>query len=83
MAYYDYEANKIVHFPAKPAYKEGWLEVDCGCCAGIEWGGEYPRDCNRCAGGGLYYVHIKSGVMAQYPGGPLLGRLPADEVMTL
>lgn len=25
----------------------------CGCCAGIEWGGEYPVECSACAGSGV------------------------------
>lgn len=81
MSYYDSELNKVIHFPTKPAYKEGWVEVDCGCSAGLQWGGDYPRDCEHCKGQGYYYVHKASLVMAEYPGGPLLGRLPANEVI--
>lgn len=47
----------------------GWDMLDCGCCAGIQWGGEYPEECNRCNGNGVIYKHRKSGVLAEYPGG--------------
>jgi hypothetical protein len=57
-----------------PGYP-GWLRVDCGCCAGIKWGGYTPQDCERCGGSGLIAVHKKSRVIADYPGGPLRGRL--------
>ena len=54
----------------------GWEYVDCGCCGGLKWGGETPRDCDECDGASFYFRHIKSGVLAQYPGGPFLGREP-------
>ncbi len=49
----------------------GWLWVDCGCCAGICWGGEEPVECNCNAG--WVAVHIESGTRALYPGGPFIG----------
>lgn len=52
----------------------GWEEIDCGCCAGIQWGGEYPRECLSCDGSGVLFHHIKSGVLALWPGGPFKGR---------
>ena len=55
--------------------KRGWKHMECGCCAGLEWGGEYPRECKLCGGSGSLYIHVKSGVLAQYPGGPLAGRV--------
>lgn len=51
----------------------GWEERNCGCCAGIQWGGEEPIECRHCHGTGRYALHIKSGTAALYPGGPLLG----------
>lgn len=48
-----------------------WMKVTCGCCAGIEWGGEEPRECRDCVGG-VVFVH-RSGVVAQWPGGPFNG----------
>jgi hypothetical protein len=48
----------------------GW--VDCGCCAGIEWGGEYPRECNLCGGNGRLY-RFESGKLALWPGGQFVG----------
>ncbi len=75
MAHYDSTTGKIVEVKPYPA--EGypnWEVEDCGCCNGLEWGGEEPRECSACSGGGYVYHHIPSGVRAQYPGGPLLGR---------
>lgn len=61
----------------------GWALVDCGCCAGIRWGGEEPVECSTCGAGGWLHVHLDSGVMAWWPGGPLSGRLDADELSRL
>ena len=49
----------------------GW--IDCGCCAGVEWGGDYPRECDRCGGAGRIWRY-PSGVLAWWYGGPLCGR---------
>lgn len=54
--------------------KTGWKYVDCHCCNGIRWGGEYPVECSYCKGAAFYFKHIESGVLAEYPGGPFLGR---------
>ncbi len=51
----------------------GWLRVDCGCCAGLEWGGEYPQECRDCGGGGFFALHEASRRKADYPGGPFRG----------
>ncbi len=69
MAYWD--GKRTIHFPTKPDEKyPAWDVIDCGCCAGIEWGGEEPRECSSCGGYGVKYQHRKSKVMALYPGGP-------------
>jgi hypothetical protein len=73
MAHWDCKANKIWHYPAEDM-GNGWLRVDCGCSGGLQWGGEYPRECDRCAGTGSIWWHKKSKTFAQYPGGPLQGR---------
>jgi len=57
-------------YPGYPA----WDLIACGCCAGLEWGGEYPRECNDCNGTGSYARHRRTGVLAEWPGGRLLGR---------
>jgi len=69
MAYWTGE--KIVYFDPQP-YPEypGWELIDCGCCAGIEWGGDYPNECNTCGGGGYIARHIKTNITAKWPGGP-------------
>lgn len=51
-------------------FPEGW--VRCGCCAGLEWGGELPRTCRDCDGEGRVYRYA-SGQLALWPGGPLKG----------
>ena len=71
MAYWN--GKKIVYAEPQPSEEyPNWEIIDCGCCAGIEWGGESPRECRGCNGQGYYFRHIKSGVLAQYPGGPFL-----------
>lgn len=73
MAYYDQGLNRIVYWPSEPySGFSGWRRVDCGCCAGIKWGGEYPQECN--CNGGWIALHVKSGRFAAYPGGPFVGR---------
>ncbi len=60
-----------------------WKYINCGCFGGLQLGGESLRsggeslrECPNCKGGGSYFRHIKSGVLAEYPGGPFLGREP-------
>lgn len=83
MAYWDSAHGQIVYSSprALPDYP-GWADVDCGCCGGIEWGGEQPRECRSCGGTGSIARHTKTGTLALYPGGPLCGResLEAQEV---
>ena len=79
MAYWDSEKRKIVYFPPVELKEyPGWQEIDCGCCAGIQWGGEYPRECASCRGSGILFKHIKSGCLALYPGGPFAGKEPNE-----
>ena len=69
MAHWD--GKKIVYMPTRPNKEyPAWDEIDCGCCAGIQWGGEYPRECDRCDGFGVIYEHRKSKARVLYPGGP-------------
>lgn len=56
-------------------YEEG--TVDCGCCNGLAWGGEYPRECRDCKGSGLLYRY-PSGALALYRGGPFAGQDSPD-----
>ncbi|MGH7974836.1 MAG: hypothetical protein ACREBR_04875 [bacterium] len=74
MSYWDSYQQKVIDTPSRPypGYK-GWLIIDCGCCNGIEWGGEEPRECNNCNGGGCLAYHTKSKTFALYPGGPFKG----------
>lgn len=75
MSYWDSKAQVVIRIPDKPwPGKPGWLKIDCGCCAGLEWGGESPRECSTCGGGGMIAKHIKSGSLAWYPGGPFCGK---------
>lgn len=72
-------ANQVVKNMEDDNCYPGWEYINCGCCGGIQWGGDTPRDCLVCDGASFYYKHTKSGVLAQYPGGPFLGREPIDE----
>ena len=77
MAYWDATQNKILRQPTtRLADYPGWELVDCGCCNGLRWGGDHPRECVTCGGSGEIAHHTKSGVYAWYPGGPLCGRDP-------
>jgi len=73
MARWDSKKQVIVFWPAKK-WRNGWWIIDCGCCGGLEWGGEYPRICDRCKGGGIIWWHEPTKTFALYPGGPLRGR---------
>ena len=75
-----WDGERIVRWEAEAiAEHPGWMAVDCGCCAGIKWGGETPDECDSCGGSGRVAWHPASGVLALWPGGPLAGRLPAGE----
>ena len=52
----------------------GWEWRGCECCNGIAWGGETPEECRDCGGSGRYALHVASGALAAYPGGPFIGR---------
>ena len=84
MSYWNSKKQTIVSF-APVICKEypDWIEVDCGCCAGIKWGGEEPVECDRCNATGIIYVHIKSGVMADYPGGHFQGKYFGEDLRKL
>ncbi len=73
MAFWD--GKNIIHFEDKPYGDDypGWTLVDCGCCAGMQWGGDHPAECPRCNGGFLVR-HEASKRLALYPGGPFAGR---------
>lgn len=81
MSHWDSAAQTIVRWPtnAIDGYP-GWLSVDCGCCAGVQWGGDYPRECPHCQGSGVLALHVASRRIALYPGGPLCGSWPDTEV---
>lgn len=73
MSYWDSKNQKIIRFDPIPYPNyPTWLQIDCGCCNGVEWGGEYPKECNLCNGVGVIALHIESEIHAQYPGGPFL-----------
>jgi len=76
MAYWDADLGTIITFPDRPCPPKwpGWTEVDCSCCVGLEWGLDYPQECNVCDGQGSYCRHEESGALALYPGGPFIGR---------
>lgn len=72
MAHWDDKRSVIVYWPDRPyAGYPGWVETDCGCCVGIQWGGDSPRECD--CNGGVLAKHLASGALALYPGGPFRG----------
>jgi hypothetical protein len=76
-----WDGEKVVRFKPEPHPDyPGWVYIDCGCCNGIMWGGDYPVECDSCMGSGFQCLHKKSGALALYPGGPFLGRTdPLEE----
>ena len=81
MSYWDSKKGEIIRYPPTVCeWRSHWFRLDCGCCGGLEWGGESPVECRRCKGGGELYLHLPSGVLAQYPGGPFCGVATAEEL---
>lgn len=73
MAFWSANQQRIIYY--KPEFigeNESWLRIDCGCCHGLTWW--TGNECRYCDGTGFICKHIESGVLAQYPGGPFLGR---------
>lgn len=71
-----WDGNNLIHPADPPAVVDGypnWLRVRCGCCWGLAWGGEEPRECNECGASAYYFVHVASGRGALWPGGPFNG----------
>lgn len=58
-----------------------WIEIKCHCCNGIQWGGDSPRECLDCDGGGGLWVSEKDRIAA-YPG-RFLGSEPGRFAQTL
>jgi len=57
-----------------------WWLIDCDCCGGLQWGGDFARLCGVCGGSSSVYLHAPTLRVAAYPGGPIRGvrdRLPA------
>jgi len=81
MSSWDAEKGQIIRWKPRPwpGYP-GWYEIDCGCCNGIEWGGETPDECRTCGGSGRVAMHVESGRIAWYPGGPFCGWASMREV---
>lgn len=77
-----WDGKKIVRWaPHASQIDVGWWAIDCGCCAGIQWGGEEPVECRDCGGGGYLWLHEKSGLVCAWPGGPIAtGRMPLHHV---
>jgi hypothetical protein len=77
MATWDRTTGRFVYWePEDAAENPGWKRIDCGCCNGLEWGGEEPLECDRCVGNGILFWHVQSGVVAKWVGGPIVERLP-------
>jgi len=78
---WDEDALRIVVWPSRyDEHHAGWVRFDCGCCGGIAWGGESPVECETCKAGGWLSLHVRSGSVALWPGGPFVGwRMTAAE----
>ena len=63
--------------------KKGWKIISCSCAGGLQWGGYEPKECPDCDGVGNLCIHLKSGVLALYPGGPFRGRVDKNELKEL
>ena len=61
MGYWDSTKQEIIRFPDRDL-GNGWIEKDCGCCNGLEWGGYEPRECDRCKGRGFYIANVISSI---------------------
>lgn len=71
MSFWDYKLQKIITYPPRKSKRwPKWDEVDCGCSGGLQWGGEYPRECKTCGAKGFVFVHRKTATRAEWPGGP-------------
>jgi hypothetical protein len=80
VSYWDSAKQEVVRFdPSRWAGYQGWFAVDCGCCGGLEWGGDSPRECGSCMGGRVA-LHAESRRLALYPGGPFCGVFSDKEV---
>jgi len=67
---------------------EGWRTEKCSNCSECGLISAYTfsgddflgaDDCPDCGGKGFIYIHNKSGVITEWPGGPFLGRLSKEE----
>lgn len=85
MSHYDYKTNQVIRYPPKRCENyPDWLEVDCGCSGGLQWGGESPRECPYCDEVGFIFVNIKSGRIKKcWPGGPFGGSMTKTELNEL
>lgn len=84
MSHWDSATQQIVRWPTRESRDfPGWVEVDCGCCAGIQWGAgdQGPRGCDRCNESGVIHLHVASLRTAEWPGGPLTGRVSRDDAL--
>lgn len=69
-----WDGEQIVRWPDHPHEDNpAWTWIDCGCSNGLEWGGDYPRECRDCQGNARLCCHEPTGTIALYPGGPLSG----------
>ena len=65
----------------------GWKTEACSSCRGHGVVSVYsyndfegPGECSDCDGRGWNATHIKSGVIAAWPGGPFIGHLTKQEM---
>lgn len=79
MSHWDHKQGVVVRWKPHPVEGyDGWWATDCGCSGGIQWGGDSPRECRSCMGGGVRFIHLATRTVAAWPGGPLLGAKASD-----
>jgi hypothetical protein len=52
-----------------------WMHIPCGCCNGLQWGGDTPQECLDCDGTGALWI-TENDRLAEYPGGLFTGYWP-------
>lgn len=77
-----WNGSEVVYFKPKlvPEHPD-WVGLDCGCCGGFEWSAVAEAvECRDCNARGIRWVHVPTGTVAEWPGGPLLGRAGKHEL---
>lgn len=74
-----WDGKKTIRWQPHYAGKAGYYYIDCGCSAGLRWGGWEPVECEQC-NAGWQCLNVKTGRLSEWPGGPFLGSVTKDEL---